>query len=422
MKYFYSLLLAALLLPLLSLAQSNYKPGYVVTLHGDTLRGYIDYKEWEQNPRNIFYRNSLTQNNVEKFTPQNCNAFSVINFEIYKRYVGNISTSKVNLSDLSTGIDTSYRTDTVFLRTIITGKNLTLYQYNDNVKNRFYVQEADKSQPYELYKNVYISNDIDGRVVESNSYKAQLIKVAMLYNTDPKNLITEIQQARYIQSDILPIVNKINNNQQAGKSLSKFGTAYFIGAGVNVNQLTFEGTISLAQANASNKASIGPKISGGIDLFQNVNVGRLILRIEGDLYASDYKVTASTTNNYLFNNTEYTRTFKQYTMAVAPQFIYNFYNKANFKFYLSAGIMANFSAYTNNKYIINTGVILYDDTYTQLKSFWLTYPLKAGVVLNKRFELYANYTPSVSITANYIAFSGNITTYNAGVHYLFGRK
>ena len=42
-KYF---LVTLLLLPLLSIAQSNYKSGYVVTLKGDTLRGYINYKEW----------------------------------------------------------------------------------------------------------------------------------------------------------------------------------------------------------------------------------------------------------------------------------------------------------------------------------------------------------------------------------------
>ena len=44
------------LLPLLSIAQANYKSGYVVTLKGDTLRGYINYKEWGRNPKDIDFK------------------------------------------------------------------------------------------------------------------------------------------------------------------------------------------------------------------------------------------------------------------------------------------------------------------------------------------------------------------------------
>jgi hypothetical protein len=45
MKFFYKVLLAVILLPAFSYAQSNYKPGYVVNLKGDTLRGFIDCRE-----------------------------------------------------------------------------------------------------------------------------------------------------------------------------------------------------------------------------------------------------------------------------------------------------------------------------------------------------------------------------------------
>jgi len=46
MKHLVKLLLIFILLPFISTAQTNYKPGYVVTLTGDTLHGFIDYKEW----------------------------------------------------------------------------------------------------------------------------------------------------------------------------------------------------------------------------------------------------------------------------------------------------------------------------------------------------------------------------------------
>ena len=49
MKRIYMLI--AVLLPLLSIAQSNYKPGYVVDIKGDALHGYLDQKEWGHNPK-----------------------------------------------------------------------------------------------------------------------------------------------------------------------------------------------------------------------------------------------------------------------------------------------------------------------------------------------------------------------------------
>jgi hypothetical protein len=43
-------------LPLFSWAQSNYKQGRVVTLQGDTLRGYINYREWPYNPEEFAFK------------------------------------------------------------------------------------------------------------------------------------------------------------------------------------------------------------------------------------------------------------------------------------------------------------------------------------------------------------------------------
>ncbi|MDB5026006.1 MAG: hypothetical protein JWP78_3761 [Mucilaginibacter sp.] len=49
MRKIFKTLLTVVLLPALSYAQSNYKPGYVITLKGDTLPGFIDYREWNSN-------------------------------------------------------------------------------------------------------------------------------------------------------------------------------------------------------------------------------------------------------------------------------------------------------------------------------------------------------------------------------------
>jgi hypothetical protein len=86
MKYFYKLLFAAFLMPVISIAQSNYKPGYVVTLKGDTLTGLIDYREWNNNPKNIRFKNS--HDNVPvNYSTGDSHAFAVTGREYFERFV-----------------------------------------------------------------------------------------------------------------------------------------------------------------------------------------------------------------------------------------------------------------------------------------------------------------------------------------------
>lgn len=44
------LLLASLVVSQITLAQKNLQPGAVITSRGDTLKGFIDYRNWEKNP------------------------------------------------------------------------------------------------------------------------------------------------------------------------------------------------------------------------------------------------------------------------------------------------------------------------------------------------------------------------------------
>ncbi len=44
----YSTLLTALILVIASYGQKNYLPGYIVTAANDTMKGYIDYRNWKK--------------------------------------------------------------------------------------------------------------------------------------------------------------------------------------------------------------------------------------------------------------------------------------------------------------------------------------------------------------------------------------
>ncbi len=57
MKRFF--LLLQLLLPIISLAQSNFKKGFIINNNKDTISGFIDYREQINNPVSINFKRTV---------------------------------------------------------------------------------------------------------------------------------------------------------------------------------------------------------------------------------------------------------------------------------------------------------------------------------------------------------------------------
>ena len=76
MKNIFIILL--LLFPILTFCQTNFYKGYVIKNNGDTLKGYIDYREWVYSPKKITFKNN---NVVDSFTPDDIKGFEIKGFE-----------------------------------------------------------------------------------------------------------------------------------------------------------------------------------------------------------------------------------------------------------------------------------------------------------------------------------------------------
>jgi hypothetical protein len=210
MKHFNKLLLALFLLPFFSIAQSNYKLGSVVTLKGDTLHGFIDYRAWGSNPTAISFKYSVSDPKPRIFTIGNISFFNVSGMATYQKFTCAVSMDETNTARLSTR-DISYKIDTVFLKILQKGKNAALYSYTDGLKTRLYISEAPNYIPTELIFRIYENADANGATVNENTYLKQLFAIANKYNALDSDLIRTLQTANYSQSDLLPIVSKINN-------------------------------------------------------------------------------------------------------------------------------------------------------------------------------------------------------------------
>jgi hypothetical protein len=405
------------LIPILAIAQSNYKPGYVINLNGDTTRGYINYREWGQNPKNIDFK-ADPDAKAQRMGLADINGFAITGFEVYQKYIVKASMDIAELQHASTtGADTTTKTDTVFLRVLQAGKTITLYAYNDDIKSRFYYSNKQSSIPQELIYKVYIDATNGNTVVTKNTFRGQLIYEAT--NANLGNLSGEIQSANYNSSDLSSIAAKLN-----GAMISKsHGTLRpFIGIGIGLSTLKYIGSIDLAN-NATSSASISPKIAMGFDGFINPNVGKLIIRIELALGINSYNITSYSSPG---NSPAYatTQQVKQLTATITPQLMYNLYNTNTLKVFIDAGIDFNLSAYPTNNYTTtynNNFATVNKKDFPLLESSWLGVPIKAGIILNKNIEIFGGYTVQSAVT-NYEYFSGYETNYRVGVNLLFGKK
>lgn len=123
---FYTVLLV--LIPAFSMAQSNYKAGYVVTPKGDTIKGFINYKEWEYNPSRIEFKSSINAPAKTAYSLENAIAFAITDRENYRRFTLPVSQDLVEYSSLSQDIDSTTATTTAFFKIVASGKML-LYIY-----------------------------------------------------------------------------------------------------------------------------------------------------------------------------------------------------------------------------------------------------------------------------------------------------
>jgi len=418
MKSIYIFLFAVFLIPSLGYSQSNYKAGYIITLKGDTTHGYINYKEWDNNPLTVTFKKE-TQSPPETFAVKDISAFGVTGQLYYQRYIVSVSQDQVEMTNMNTRLDTTTRVDTVFLRLLNRGRYLTLYFFKDKLKSRYYALESGQNEPYELIYHAYsdFNKDESTAIQYIRRYRTQLQNILQKNNIDNNSISVEIAQSDYLESDLSRVAKDINGKSSDGFTTPNiFGIRFFAGAGVSYAQSKFTGNTAFASSPASSSTS--PVINAGMDFFVNKNIQKFFFRAE---------LSFSINGQYKFVNTDVgaasgtaTLKFKQYNTSIAPQVVYNLYNEDKLKIFIDAGIAINLANYGDYK-----TVTVYDsfpstvqDKSPEFEKTYFSFPLKAGVIANKRVEIYFGYIPATAIT-DFANTKNAITTYQAGINYLF---
>jgi hypothetical protein len=412
MKYF--LLPVFLLLSIAAAAQSNFKKGYVITSSKDTLKGFIDYKEREMNPQSFRFKSQLDAD-TKIYDKKTILACEIDNIDSYVAFPVAITTSSEEINNLSSGPDLRFRTDTVFLKVLQSGKNITLYAYKDQVKMRYYVKEHDAGVPLELIRQMYIRED--GVLATGDAYIRQLRSYLQKYNEGETTKVSG--KLKYNQSELIGIAARINHQEIIKSQYNPL--RFYAGIGLSSSQAKYKGNNILANSTAVTKTSYLPSVSAGIDFFANPAIGRLLYRADLSLMMSKSEINAVSGNQAM---AAVTQQFDQVILAFTPQVIYNFYNADNFKAFIGAGLALNISAYRNNlfkrynSFRDETEVL---ENETKLESFYFSIPLSAGIVLHKKVQLTVSYSPPATIS-NYIDYTIAVQRSHIGIAYLFRKK
>lgn len=184
-------------------AQISKEQGFVVLNNGDTIRGWIQSQNWKVNPRkiNFFYPGKSTARTVYHIS--DLKYFEISGKEAYERAGVKIVLKTVNCVDPE---DVEHYSDTVFLRYIIRGKSLSLYELCGLGQTVYYFRLEGQDDRY--YQQLFNS---DFRIHPEllQTYKEQLAATATTLNMP--EVIPGIYTAPYKVEELANAITVLNS-------------------------------------------------------------------------------------------------------------------------------------------------------------------------------------------------------------------
>lgn len=227
-RFTFSLIPLLLFIGVPTFAQKNYQPAIVIKNNGDTLEGYIDYREWYVNPNQIQFK-TKDKKNVEKYRPQDIQAF-MVGGDLYKSK----SVDVERISNLQTFATVVYYTNPVvndslvFLRTLSQGKAHLYSLVHSGGLTSYYLQKDTAKPALLVYRNIPYLIEKDNSANASEPNKAGNIKDVRSVKKD--TLITQSllfrQQIAQILSEFPPRPSDIKNLPYRAQSISKLVNDY----------------------------------------------------------------------------------------------------------------------------------------------------------------------------------------------------
>lgn len=283
------ILFAGICLTSLCFSQDNYLPGFVIRNNGDTLKGFIDYRNWRVNPKEINFKSTI-DSNPTSFIPINIKEFSVKD-EVYSSGIVEVEISPVEESRLDYDPNQKIRTDTIFLQTLFRGNKCLYYYMNSNGRENFYISNKNSEPELLIYKKYLVKQGTTSLVRTRNDYIGQL---KFFFSDNPK-IQSKIENASYSKKDMIRLFQEYYKNtsseigfkREAEKVHLEIGTM----AGLSMTKLKFNSSDPAFDYLENTDFKLSTNFTGGLlfDLIIPRNRGKF--SINNELLFSMYKTS-----------------------------------------------------------------------------------------------------------------------------------
>ncbi len=302
-------------------AQKNYLPAYIIDAGGDSIKGFVDYRNWGNNPDVIRFKKNPESAYVS-LTPNDITEFGVKD-EVYISALVDVEVSTDMMPWLDNSPSLKLKTVNTFLQVLVKGDKSLYYYKGSTSKDNFYVSVNDSIflLAYKRYVKKHKGKDL---VQENNRYKGQLI---VLFENTP-SLVPIINSAAYTKSDLGKLFQKYYTEHQSTvdfvKKKDKVEINYGVLAGASVTSFTYSS--SKFSASFSNSTDFSAGIF--MDIILTRNQGKW--SINNELLYTSYHVSKSdlsiygTTNNLVEIGYSYIKlnNMLRYKIPAGKAFIY----------------------------------------------------------------------------------------------------
>ncbi len=287
-----------LLMAEFSYCQENYLPGYFVRVNGDTVKGFIDYRNWDRNPEKVFFKETV-EGERSTYFPLQIKSFGVMD-ESYESAVVQTEVSPSDISNLNYSRNLEIKTDTAFLQAVVKGRKSLYYNKTRSGIEQYYIWQ-DTAFNLLIYKKYLMEQDGRQVIVENKTWLGQLT----LYLNDCPSLPKMLKNLDYQKYSLEKLfLDYYAYSQSPVKFHTKTETVHAqfgVLAGVSSTTLKIEGDNYNYLVKAGYKSSVN--FSGG--LFLNLVLPRSQGKwsIYNELLYTSYQVSGSYTS--YSNTTEY---------------------------------------------------------------------------------------------------------------------
>ena len=282
----------------ISFCQENYRSGYIIS-NGDTLHGFIDYRNWEGNPDKIFFKENLIDNGVG-YTPLDIQGFGVSN-EIYESATIKTEVSPIDINKITdeNGAELDIEIVRTFLQTIVKGKKSLCFYRNKVGKNQFYIRQ-DSVWNLLVYKKYYKSQDGEKGIAENKKYLAQLSSYLQSCPTIHSKLENTEYSKRSMENLFLYYYDCTQSNFEFQKKSEKIVAEFGLLTGLSLTSIKFNAIQYLENADYKLSANFSAGLFFEIVPPRNQRKWSLC----NELMFSSYKIKGLY-NDYL-NENQYT--------------------------------------------------------------------------------------------------------------------